>query len=77
MWSVKSEKTRMQTLNLADCMDKIRCYVQEATIRVPEVPFELLEQRRHRAEAAAAERLRQKRMNSMRKREKNISINDV
>lgn len=74
MWSIKSEKTRMQTLNLADCLDKIRCYVQEATIKLPEVPFELLEQRRYRVEKAAALRLQKKRAHSMRKQEKNLDI---
>lgn len=60
----------MQALNLADCLDKIRCYIAEATIKVPEVPFELLEQRRQRVERASAARLQQKRMHSMRKQEK-------
>ena len=53
-------------------MDKIRCYIQEATIVVPEVPFELLEQRRLRAEKAAAARIRMKRERSMRIREKAV-----
>lgn len=71
-WTITSEKTRKQTLNLADCLDKIRCYIQEATIVVPEIDFELLEQRRLRAEKAAAARIRQKRERSIRKQEKAV-----
>ena len=76
-WAVKSERTRAQTLNLADCLDKIRCYIQEATIETPVVPFELLEERRSRAERAAAARLQEKRFRSQRKQDKCVSIKDL
>ena len=74
LWSVTSEKTRMQTLNLADCLDKIRCYITEATIDIPVPSIETLELKRMRAEKAAAARLRSKRMHSMRKRDKIVEI---
>lgn len=71
MWSVKSDKTRYQTLNLADCMDKLRSYITEANIVVPKPDFESLELKRKRAEKAANARLRDKRMHSMRKKVQN------
>ena len=65
---MKSEKTRYQALNMADCMDKLRSYISEANIIVPKPDFESLELKRKRAEKAANARLRDKRMLSMRKR---------
>jgi peptidyl-tRNA hydrolase ICT1 len=70
LWSVTSEKTRMQTLNLADCLDKIRCYITEATIDVEVPSIETLEMKRKRAEKAAAQRLRDKKLHSLRKQDK-------
>lgn len=67
IWQVTSEKTRCQTLNLADCMDKIRCYITEAMKDIPVPSIETLEKQRDSAEKAAAARLRSKNMNSMRK----------
>lgn len=69
---MKSEKTRTQALNLADCLDKIRCYVTEAAIPPPEVSEETLEARRRIVEKAAAERVRQKRIRSLDKANKRI-----
>lgn len=28
--TIRSDKTRTQTLNIADCMDRLRCYISEA-----------------------------------------------
>lgn len=39
---LRSDKTRMQTLNLADVMDKLRCYIREAEQPPPEVLPETL-----------------------------------
>nr|AIW62597.1 peptidyl-tRNA hydrolase [Scytodes thoracica] len=72
---VKSDKTRMQTLNLADCMDKIRCYVREAAKPPPEVLPETLELMKKRQERAAAIRLRDKRQKSMIKNSKREGLN--
>lgn len=74
VWSIRSEKTRSQTLNLADCLDKLRCYIQEARTQLPPPSLELLEQRRSRAEQAAARRLQSKRARSLLKREQEISV---
>lgn len=71
-WSITSEKTRMQSLNLADCMDKLRCYITEATIEVVAPSVETLEMKRLQAEKAAARRLRDKKLHSMRKQDTNI-----
>ncbi|KAI1292228.1 Peptidyl-tRNA hydrolase ICT1, mitochondrial [Halotydeus destructor] len=69
-WSIKSDKTRAQTLNLADCLDRFRCYITEACQPAPEISDETLEKRRELAEKAAATRLRQKRIHSMNKNNK-------
>lgn len=64
--TVRSDKTRTQTLNLADCMDRLRCYISEAEQPPePELSLETIEKRRLQLERAAAERLRDKRMQSM------------
>jgi len=50
---------------LADCLDKLRCYITEASVPIY-VPSETtLEMRRLRYEKAAEERLRQKRPKKM------------
>ena len=50
---------------MADCLDKLRCYITEASIPI-KVPDETtLEIRRLRYEKAAEERLRQKRHKKM------------
>lgn len=74
MWAIKSEKTRAQTLNLADCLDKLRCYITEASQPPPTIDQETLEERQERAEKAAAERLRQKRIRSMAKASKKVDL---
>lgn len=74
---LKSDKTRMQTLNLADCMDKLRCYIREAEKPPPEVLPETLEIIKKRIERASAARLRQKRIRSSIKRMKNEDLNHI
>lgn len=64
--TIRSDKTRAQTLNIADCMDKLRCYISEAEQPPePELSLETIEVRRQQQERASANRLRDKRMKSM------------
>ena len=60
--TIRSDKTRAQTLNVADCMDRLRCYISEA--EQPPGPellsLETIEMKRQQLERAAAERLREK-----------------
>lgn len=64
--TIRSDKTRTQTLNLADCMDRLRCYISEAEQPPePELSLETIETRRLQLERATAERLREKRHQSM------------
>lgn len=73
MLTIRSDKTRTQTLNLADCMDRLRCYISEAEQPPePELSLETIELRRQRLERASAERLREKRLKSMFKNMKSI-----
>jgi peptidyl-tRNA hydrolase ICT1 len=77
-WMITSEKTRTATLNLADCMDKMRCYITEASRPVPVPDIETVEMWRERAEKAAAARLRQKRIHSNRVRSKQApTVHDI
>jgi peptidyl-tRNA hydrolase ICT1 len=63
--TVRSDKTRSQTLNVADCLDKLRAYISEAEQPPePELLPETIELRRMRLERAAAERLKMKRIRS-------------
>lgn len=63
--TIRSDKTRSQTLNIADCMDKLRAYISEAEQPPePEESLETIELKRLRLERAAAERLKSKRINS-------------
>ena len=56
--TIRSDKTRSQTLNVADCMDKLRAYISEAEQPPePEDSLETIEIRRQQLERAAAERL--------------------
>ncbi|RWS28747.1 peptidyl-tRNA hydrolase-like protein [Leptotrombidium deliense] len=64
-WMIRSEKTREQKLNLADCLDKMRCYITEADKPIPEISEESLERKRLQAEKASERRLRDKRHRSM------------
>lgn len=65
-FTVRSDKTRTNTLNIADCMDKLRCYISEAEQPPPpELSMETIELRRQRLERAAMLRLEKKRHNSM------------
>jgi len=74
-WLIRSDKTRQQSLNLADCMDKLRCYIAEA-VKPPEIEptFETLELIRMRREKAAARRLETKRRRSTYKAEKRLDF---
>lgn len=64
--TVRSDKTTAQTLNIADCLDKLRCYISEAEQPpAPELSLETIELRRQQLERASAERLREKRQKSM------------
>lgn len=64
--TIRSDKTRAQTLNVADCLDKLRAYISEAEQPPqPELFVDTLEIRRKQLETATAERLRDKRMQSM------------
>lgn len=73
--TIRSDKTRTQTLNLADCMDRLRCYISEAEQPPePELSLETIETRRLQMDRAAAERLRDKRMQSMIKNMKSYSV---
>lgn len=73
-FTIRSDKTRIQTLNIADCMDKLRCYISEAEQPPPpELSLETIESRRQRLERAAMLRLEKKRHKSM---EKNLKSTD-
>lgn len=64
--TIRSDKTRHQLLNVADCMDKLRCYISEAEQPPePELSLETIELRRERLERAAARRIADKRHKSM------------
>lgn len=63
MLTIRSDKTRSHTLNVADCMDKLRAYISEAEQPPePEICQETIEIRRQQMERAAAERLKSKRI---------------
>lgn len=76
--TIRSDKTRTQTLNIADCIDKLRCYISEAEQPPePELSLETIELKRQQLERASAERLKEKRMKSMirnMKRDVNLSV---
>lgn len=55
-------------------MDKLRCYITEASIPIPMPSRESLDAKRKSAEKAAAERLRQKRAYSMNKQNKKVEF---
>ncbi|XP_013780085.1 peptidyl-tRNA hydrolase ICT1, mitochondrial-like [Limulus polyphemus] len=67
---VNSDKTRTQTLNLADCMDKIRCMIREASRPPPEVLPETRQMLKARQDRASSMRLRQKRIHSSIKKDR-------
>lgn len=59
LFTIRSDKTRSQTLNVADCMDKLRCYISEAQQPPPQELFlETIELSRQRLERAAMSRLK-------------------
>ncbi|XP_076366030.1 large ribosomal subunit protein mL62 isoform X3 [Tachypleus tridentatus] len=67
---VNSDKTRTQTLNQADCMDKIRCMIREASRSPPEVLPETRQMLKARQDRASSMRLRQKRIHSSLKKDR-------
>lgn len=72
---IRSDKTRNQTLNLSDCMDKLRCYIVEAVKPIHIEPtFETLELIKKRRERAAIKRLETKKHRSMYKSQKNLDF---
>lgn len=73
LWQVRSDKTREQHINLADCMDKLRCFITEASQPAHEPSQETLEIIRIRREKAAQERLKNKRMRSSLKRDRQLT----
>lgn len=57
--TIRSDKTRTKTLNIADCMDRLRCYISEAQQPPkPELILPTIESTRKQLEQAAALRLR-------------------
>ncbi|CAG2175081.1 unnamed protein product [Oppiella nova] len=66
-WMIRSDKTRIQMMNVADCMDKIRCYITEASKPLYTPSIETLEKIRLNRERAAIRRLEQKRIRSVTK----------
>ncbi|XP_076056616.1 large ribosomal subunit protein mL62 isoform X2 [Oratosquilla oratoria] len=62
---IRSDKTRSQQLNLADALDKLRFFIQEATYVTPPPSKENVERARRKHEAAVRERLRQKKERSL------------
>lgn len=74
-FTIRSDKTRAQTLNLADCIDRLRCYISEAEQPpAPELTLETIEWRRNQLEKATAARLREKRHRSMLRQMKSHEI---
>ncbi|KAI2797011.1 Peptidyl-tRNA hydrolase ict1, mitochondrial [Blomia tropicalis] len=74
-WLIRSDKTRQQSLNLADCMDKLRCYVAEATKPpILEPTHETLEIIKARRERAAIRRLETKKHRSLFKSQKRLDF---
>ncbi|XP_046659989.1 peptidyl-tRNA hydrolase ICT1, mitochondrial [Homalodisca vitripennis] len=61
---VRSDKTRSQQLNLADCMEILRVMIREAEYNPPEPSPETQEQIRRRKEKANQQRLIEKRSRS-------------
>lgn len=59
IFRIRSDKTKSQTLNIADCIDRLRCYISEAEQPPSEelLAHETIELRRQRLERAAIERL--------------------
>lgn len=75
--TIRSDKTRTQTLNQADCMDKLRCYISEAEQPPePELSLETIELRRAREERAAAERLKEKKIASMKRQMRSDAVDN-
>jgi len=57
---IRSDKTRAQVINLADCMDKLRCYITEVSKPIYKPSIESLEKIRENREKAAIRRLEDK-----------------
>ncbi|ENN70511.1 peptidyl-tRNA hydrolase ICT1, mitochondrial [Dendroctonus ponderosae] len=71
----RSELTRHQQLNLADCLEKLRKCIRDSLQEKPEPSEETLDRIRRRMERANKERLAEKRFNGMIKAEKQILNN--
>lgn len=75
-WIIRSQKTRHASLNLADCLDKLRTYIAEVEEKIEPPPDPVtLEMRRQQYERAAQNRLKQKRSRSAYLKLKNVSLN--
>lgn len=66
----KSDLTRSQQLNLADCLEKIRSMICETLVEKPKPSLETEEKIRRRLEKAAKERLILKRGKSILKNDR-------
>ena len=69
-WIIRSDKTRAQIINLGDCMDKIRCYITEASKPLSQPSIESLEKIKENREKAAIRRLETKKQRSVLKSER-------
>ena len=74
-WIIRSDKTRYQHLNMADCLDRLRCFIGEAAKPIDLEPsFETLELMRKRQEKAAIKRLEDKKHRSLFKARKRMDF---
>ena len=64
-WIIRSDKTRSQHLNVADCMDKIRCFIVELEKPPKQLSDETIEKIKEGVEKSNAARLRKKRHKQM------------
>ncbi|XP_070580619.1 large ribosomal subunit protein mL62-like [Ptychodera flava] len=71
---VTSDRTRMQIKNLADCLQKVREMVEEASQKPKELSDKDKTIRRLRTERAHRERLRQKKLHSTKKQDRNVYV---
>lgn len=62
--SIKSEKTRSQMLNLADCLDKLRFLIRNSAKPLISPTLEAIERKKSQIERSSRERLREKRLKS-------------
>lgn len=55
--TIRSNKTDKSTLNLADCLDRLRCYISEAAQPPEPDNRETIEMRREKLDRAAVDKL--------------------